>query len=198
MRRARPLLDRAGVPTIWAWIGERWDSYSAPSLSVCAAVTRRRSTACRFVGACRCSLAAHPAEPSGERVYVVKYSKRARRRRRRRNLDLGARAVSRIDEPDRGINQNLDAIEHVLARNASRRERCDQRFEPLIGQLLQAELVGQQIAGGRSEEHTSELQSPYDIVCRLLLEKKKNHKLYFFVISKKKYYYNISYSQFHI
>src|SRR5437867_8527488 len=24
----------------------------------------------------------------------------------------------------------------------------------------------------RSEEHTSELQSPYDIVCRLLLEKK--------------------------
>src|SRR5438094_6421211 len=25
----------------------------------------------------------------------------------------------------------------------------------------------------RSEEHTSELQSPYDIVCRLLLEKKK-------------------------
>src|SRR5207248_11041669 len=28
-------------------------------------------------------------------------------------------------------------------------------------------------AGGkRSEEHTSELQSPYDLVCRLLLEKK--------------------------
>src|SRR5207248_5639701 len=27
----------------------------------------------------------------------------------------------------------------------------------------------------RSEEHTSELQSPYDLVCRLLLEKKKPH-----------------------
>src|SRR5207248_5015744 len=27
----------------------------------------------------------------------------------------------------------------------------------------------------RSEEHTSELQSPYDLVCRLLLEKKKRH-----------------------
>src|SRR5207248_11414489 len=27
--------------------------------------------------------------------------------------------------------------------------------------------------GLRSEEHTSELQSPYDLVCRLLLEKKK-------------------------
>src|SRR5437867_4672579 len=28
-------------------------------------------------------------------------------------------------------------------------------------------------ASTRSEEHTSELQSPYDLVCRLLLEKKK-------------------------
>src|SRR5207248_9052606 len=28
-------------------------------------------------------------------------------------------------------------------------------------------------AESRSEEHTSELQSPYDLVCRLLLEKKK-------------------------
>src|SRR2546426_5039680 len=29
-------------------------------------------------------------------------------------------------------------------------------------------------ASGRSEEHTSELQSPCNLVCRLLLEKKKN------------------------
>src|SRR5688572_31679957 len=29
-------------------------------------------------------------------------------------------------------------------------------------------------AGGRSEEHTSELQSQSNLVCRLLLEKKKN------------------------
>src|SRR5438094_10549024 len=29
-------------------------------------------------------------------------------------------------------------------------------------------------AHARSEEHTSELQSPYDLVCRLLLEKKKS------------------------
>src|SRR5438477_4348862 len=28
---------------------------------------------------------------------------------------------------------------------------------------------------GRSEEHTSELQSHVNLVCRLLLEKKKNH-----------------------
>src|SRR5256885_6821189 len=30
-------------------------------------------------------------------------------------------------------------------------------------------------AGVRSEEHTSELQSPCNLVCRLLLEKKKMH-----------------------
>src|SRR5437867_4789021 len=38
--------------------------------------------------------------------------------------------------------------------------------------------VGQNIfsKNGRSEEHTSELQSPYDLVCRLLLEKKKNKR----------------------
>src|SRR2546426_2886785 len=30
----------------------------------------------------------------------------------------------------------------------------------------------------RSEEHTSELQSPCNLVCRLLLEKKKNSEVY--------------------
>src|SRR2546429_983723 len=32
------------------------------------------------------------------------------------------------------------------------------------------------ISGGRSEEHTSELQSRLHLVCRLLLEKKKIHR----------------------
>src|SRR5256885_5729502 len=40
------------------------------------------------------------------------------------------------------------------------------------------ELVGKYVFGDlalkRSEEHTSELQSPCNLVCRLLLEKKKN------------------------
>src|SRR5258708_13577283 len=44
-----------------------------------------------------------------------------------------------------------------------------------------ARLILQKDAGGagdfvaRSEEHTSELQSPDHLVCRLLLEKKKTH-----------------------
>src|SRR3989454_8284018 len=33
-------------------------------------------------------------------------------------------------------------------------------------------------AGGRSEEHTSELQSPCNLVCRLLLEKKKKKQMH--------------------
>src|SRR5256885_967730 len=32
--------------------------------------------------------------------------------------------------------------------------------------------------GDRSEEHTSELQSPCNLVCRLLLEKKKKKSIY--------------------
>src|SRR5690348_17845310 len=35
------------------------------------------------------------------------------------------------------------------------------------------------IAGLRSEEHTSELQSPVHLVCRLLLEKKKKKKRHY-------------------
>src|SRR6266516_6704596 len=38
----------------------------------------------------------------------------------------------------------------------------------------------------RSEEHTSELQSPYDLVCRLLLEKKKTKNNNSFPVKKKK------------
>src|SRR5688500_20064157 len=37
---------------------------------------------------------------------------------------------------------------------------------------------------GRSEEHTSELQSPCNLVCRLLLEKKK------YIVFNSKYNYN--------
>src|SRR5436190_13143365 len=39
------------------------------------------------------------------------------------------------------------------------------------------ELLEEIARGGRSEEHTSELQSHSDLVCRLLLEKKKKRHL---------------------
>src|SRR5205807_5095657 len=37
----------------------------------------------------------------------------------------------------------------------------------------------------RSEEHTSELQSPCNLVCRLLLEKKKKKKIFYHISTKK-------------
>src|SRR5574340_1623365 len=43
-----------------------------------------------------------------------------------------------------------------------------------IAQPLEARLVPEDGQLQRSEEHTSELQSPKELVCRLLLEKKKN------------------------
>src|SRR5690242_20830698 len=47
------------------------------------------------------------------------------------------------------------------------------RMGEVLGQQVVIENVGG--AGGmRSEEHTSELQSHVNLVCRLLLEKKKN------------------------
>src|SRR5438034_8825332 len=39
---------------------------------------------------------------------------------------------------------------------------------------MRLKLAGADRLRGRSEEHTSELQSHSDLVCRLLLEKKKN------------------------
>src|SRR5690348_17431141 len=44
-----------------------------------------------------------------------------------------------------------------------------------IGDVLKDKIVydAATTSGGRSEEHTSELQSPVHLVCRLLLEKKK-------------------------
>src|SRR5688500_19609957 len=41
---------------------------------------------------------------------------------------------------------------------------------------LDGEALGVLVGVGRSEEHTSELQSPCNLVCRLLLEKKKQYK----------------------
>src|SRR5260221_4487950 len=45
--------------------------------------------------------------------------------------------------------------------------------QPSQGRLPLVRRGGETAAGDRSEEHTSELQSHSDLVCRLLLEKKK-------------------------
>src|SRR5437773_5364173 len=48
---------------------------------------------------------------------------------------------------------------------------------PKLRETLQANRPILDSRRKRSEEHTSELQSHHDLVCRLLLEKKKNHDI---------------------
>src|SRR5260221_698210 len=69
----------------------------------------------------------------------------------------------------------------VLARR--RHRRVDERRDDDVDVRLRAEAVVLRVVvgpfhrlDGRSEEHTSELQSHSDLVCRLLLEKKKKRK----------------------
>src|SRR5437867_3111079 len=47
---------------------------------------------------------------------------------------------------------------------------CVVTLQGVVKTGIQKDLAGE--IAKRSEEHTSELQSPYDLVCRLLLEKK--------------------------
>src|SRR5256885_7797048 len=62
-------------------------------------------------------------------------------------------------------------VQHAAAQPAEIRERPSRRRRL---QVLQHVVTDHQVKGRwRSEEHTSELQSPCNLVCRLLLEKKK-------------------------
>src|SRR5437867_9991584 len=54
---------------------------------------------------------------------------------------------------------------------------CLSRKTNLCTAIRETQGKGVMPDGTRSEEHTSELQSPYDLVCRLLLEKKKNQQM---------------------
>src|SRR5258708_8112058 len=81
-------------------------------------------------------------------------------------------------------------IDHARSRNAIKRggefeitslktDAGQNRVDPKELSLISDALDQLEFFGGnpilRSEEHTSELQSPDHLVCRLLLEKKKHH-----------------------
>src|SRR5438552_4336601 len=69
--------------------------------------------------------------------------------------DLVQVAALHCGEPV-NLEDGQQDTEHVFLRDAARR-------------------LHRHLAAHRSEEHTSELQSPDHLVCRLLLEKKKMH-----------------------
>src|SRR5256885_6736730 len=64
--------------------------------------------------------------------------------------------VRQLAETEVGVVKGIDQLAHVL-----------DPFAQLRGVIPKSRQ--------RSEEHTSELQSPCNLVCRLLLEKKKKH-----------------------
>src|SRR5690606_39585523 len=77
----------------------------------------------------------------------------------------------------RAAQERIEAIaESARSRLLELRERLVQRVLPIVyaTQLLPRALAVRVTTEIRSEEHTSELQSRENLVCRLLLEKKKN------------------------
>src|SRR5437773_5595146 len=77
-----------------------------------------------------------------------------------------------------------DALPIFPVLGHSREQRPRQPARPSFGSLRRGPqplpIQQRAPAGGtqcRSEEHTSELQSHHDLVCRLLLEKKKTNRI---------------------
>src|SRR2546426_8294064 len=72
------------------------------------------------------------------------------------------RFVGPIHVPELALEVRLFPSDHAALDQ--RHDQGKERERPRVERYLR-----------RSEEHTSELQSPCNLVCRLLLEKKKNH-----------------------
>src|SRR2546427_3837599 len=76
------------------------------------------------------------------------------------------------------ITATVVRIRPIVVREASIRFATGRRMKHrnAHSQRVMHNDVDQLRLDGRSEEHTSELQSQSNLVCRLLLEKKKKHK----------------------
>src|SRR5437773_6876184 len=80
----------------------------------------------------------------------------------RRSSDLASRRFQRVS---------------VSTRRTSSRSAASAAAAPTFLRETSGEIaLGAGADGTRSEEHTSELQSHHDLVCRLLLEKKNTRK----------------------
>src|SRR5438874_6554396 len=95
----------------------------------------------------------------------------------------GYRAAANDQPPPQVYTLSLhDALPISWARAASWRRRMLLRYIGAVRTAVRRparrarSLPTPAPPNGRSEEHTSELQSRRDLVCRLLLEKKKSHK----------------------
>src|SRR5438034_4094433 len=87
------------------------------------------------------------------------------------------RALAKLQNP----RLNQDVVSAGMVKDLAVDDRGQVTFTFVLTQAdpptlaREARKTVQGVAGVRSEEHTSELQSHSDLVCRLLLEKKKKH-----------------------
>src|SRR5437867_3569676 len=157
--------------------GGAGNSASGCRYAIASASAIPRSAAARIAS---CSLYSGSSRP-GESVKMNCVSSRVNRPTTGRRVDWGLgetiarcspiRAFKRVDLPTLGRPANTTTPHRVMrgkerrgAETSSSGARQRRHAEPWYG-------------FARSEEHTSELQSPYDLVCRLLLEKKKTNKI---------------------
>src|SRR5256885_7806744 len=70
----------------------------------------------------------------------------------------------------------VSSLKKLLILHGDHEQNCSSSTVRMVGSS-HANLFAS-VSAGRSEEHTSELQSPCNLVCRLLLEKKKKHNTY--------------------
>src|SRR5690348_17692270 len=72
----------------------------------------------------------------------------------------------------RNVSWSTPSGRPSLSRGSS--PRSDGRLRVVKPNVMSSSTVAATANSARSEEHTSELQSPVHLVCRLLLEKKQN------------------------
>src|SRR4051794_41584300 len=83
----------------------------------------------------------------------------------------------------RDVGDDADVVDPELLRGQPPRDRELERrsvvhLDPLLDDGSALKLTIARWLTPRSEEHTSELQSPVHLVCRLLLEKKKERTMH--------------------
>src|SRR5436309_4244207 len=88
----------------------------------------------------------------------------------------GSRPLSLVRKNNRATRAEhaADAVANRNLRTRHLRRRDAAHLPHALLQRIHAVHAGMHVAETRSEEHTSELQSRENLVCRLLLEKKKN------------------------
>src|SRR5215211_8090890 len=84
--------------------------------------------------------------------------------------------------PSKTIRPAVGSISFVMRRAVVDFPQPDSPTSPSVSPLRMSKVT----SSTRSEEHTSELQSHSDLVCRLLLEKKKTQVYPAFLYKKKK------------